>query len=339
MAEPLRVTRAQVLAFRRRVGSLDERRPAGAASVRRAAWAGLTDSVPRAALLQLHARVAGTTSSALDGPGLVQVWGPRFSTYAVPAQDHAVFTVGRTPVDEARRRRAADLADALAAYLDGRELPIGEPARAMGVHASMLRHATTTGRVLIRWDGARQPTVRTVPAPEIPVDEARLELARRYLHVLGPGTPEGLGDWAGLREASYRRTFEGLLPELTPVRVGTGEAWVLTGDVDDLRRAPGPSAPARLLPSGDAYVLHHGAARALVLPDAAHRARLWTSRVWPGAVLVDGEIRGTWRRAEHRLTIEPWGPLPAAAREAVEAEAASLPLPALRTPITPTWTP
>nr|WP_255465853.1 crosslink repair DNA glycosylase YcaQ family protein [Cellulomonas sp. APG4] len=310
---------------------------AGPASVRRAAWAGLTDSAPRAAVLQLHARVAGTTPSALDSPELVQVWGPRFSTYAVPSQDHAVFTVGRTPVDEARRRRAADLADALEAFLDGRELPLGEPARAMGAHPSMLRYATTTGRVLIRWDGARQPTVRVIPAPAMPVDDARLELARRYLHVLGPGTPEGLGDWAGLRAATYRLAFEALLPELTPVRTDTCDAWVLTSDVEDLQRAPGRAAPARLLPSGDAFYLFQGTDRELVVPDESQRTRLWTSRVWPGAVLVDGEIRGTWRRAEHRLTIHAWGALSARQRGAVEAEARSLPLPAPRTPLTPTW--
>jgi len=51
------LTRAQILAFRRHVGALDERLPLGARSLRRAAWAGLQDSVPRAALLSIHARV------------------------------------------------------------------------------------------------------------------------------------------------------------------------------------------------------------------------------------------------------------------------------------------
>ena len=46
----LRLTRQQILAFRRRVGGLEKRLPAGAESLRRAAWAGLQDSMPRAAL-------------------------------------------------------------------------------------------------------------------------------------------------------------------------------------------------------------------------------------------------------------------------------------------------
>jgi len=56
----LDLTRRQILAFRRRVGALDERLSPGRRSLRRAAWAGLQDSMPRAALLSIHARVAGT---------------------------------------------------------------------------------------------------------------------------------------------------------------------------------------------------------------------------------------------------------------------------------------
>ena len=66
----LALTRAQILAFRRAVGALDARLAPGAAALRRAAWAGLQDSMPRAALLSLHARVAGTRPDTWeDCPG------------------------------------------------------------------------------------------------------------------------------------------------------------------------------------------------------------------------------------------------------------------------------
>ena len=87
--------------------------------------------------------------------------------------------------------------------------------------------------------------------------------------------------------------------------------------------------PRDLLPSGDAYFLFHGLdERALLIENADHRGRLWTSRVWPGALLVDGIIVGTWRRAEAVVSIETWRRLSRPERQAVEAEAASLPLPA-----------
>jgi len=98
---------------------------------------------------------------------------------------------------------------------------------------------------------------------------------------------------------------------------------------------PAMNAAARLLPSGDAYYLLDGAERTLLVPDADRRGELWTSRVWPGALLVDGEIRGTWRRAGRTLRIEAWERLAPAAVEAVAAEAAALPLPGLTGPVVP----
>ena len=73
------------------------------------------------------------------------------------------------------------------------------------------------------------------------------------------------------------------------------------------------------------------------IPGEDQRQLLWTSRVWPGALLVEGEIRGTWRRAQHSVRIEAWGRLSRRAREAVEAEAATLPLPSLDRPIEVVW--
>jgi len=106
---PLVLTRSQILAFRRRVAALDERLPPGARSLRRAAWAGLQDSMPRAALLSIHARVEHAHPAIWDDTSLVQVWGPRFSVYVVPARDHAIFTLGRHPDDPSGRARADDL--------------------------------------------------------------------------------------------------------------------------------------------------------------------------------------------------------------------------------------
>jgi hypothetical protein len=95
--------------------------------------------------------------------------------------------------------------------------------------------------------------------------------------------------------------------------------------------------PTRLLPSGDAYYLLAGAERDLLVPQADLQRQLWTSRVWPGALLVDGDIRGTWRRAQHTVRIDTWGRLSRRSRDAVEAEARSLPLPGIDRPIEVVW--
>ena len=339
MRSRLELTRSQILGFRRSVGALDQRLAPGGRSLRRAAWAGLQDSMPRAALLSIHARVEETRPSTWEDPSLVQLWGPRGNVFVVAARDLAVFSLGRLPDEVNGRRRAEDLAARLHALLGDGRMSYWEAGRALGVHPNSLRYAAATGRVLIRWEGARRPTVWTVPAPAVDPGDARLELARRYLHIYGPTTAEAFAWWANLRPRHGVAVFQALGSSLTPVQTPVGEAWILSRDEPTLRAAPGAVAPARLLPSGDAYLLAQGADRELLVPDGDRRRALWTPRVWPGGLLVDGEIVGTWRRADQAMTIQPWRPLSGGERDAVAAEAASLPLPGIQGRIVIRWDP
>jgi hypothetical protein len=324
MAATLELTRAQILSFRRRAGALEERLPPGARSLRTAAWAGLQDSMPRAALLSIHARVEGAHPEIWDDDAFVQVWGPRFATYVVPASDHAIFTVGRYPDDARGRERAESFASGIAAH---------DPTL-----TATARYATTTGTILIRWAGARAPDVWMVPRPAIEPLEARRELARRYLHVFGPGTSKSFAKWAGVSAHEGRAAWDGL--DLVPVTTPLGDESLLASDEALMREPAARSTAVRLLPSGDAYWLFHGAPqRELLVPGAKERAALWTPRVWPGALLVAGELVGTWRRAQGDLSIEPWRRLTKAECAAVEAEAASLPLPGLAAPAAVRWLP
>jgi hypothetical protein len=333
----LELSRAQVLAFRRRVGALDERLPPGPPSLRRAAWAGLQDSMPRAALLSIHARVESTGPSAWEDPSLVQLWGPRFSVFVVAECDLAVFSLGTLPDDAKGRERAHEIATRFRAVAAGGPRSHGDAERALGLRSNQLRYAAATGTVRIRWDGARQPTVWAVSAPDVDARAARLELARRYLRIYGPTTPEAFGRWVGLGPRSGAAAFEALRASLAPVRTPIGDAWILAEDESACRGAEGPAAPARLLPSGDALTLLHGADRDLLVPDADHRSALWPSRVWPGSLLVGGEIVGTWRRADAVMTVQAWRRLSRAERDAVAAEAQALPLPGVAGSITVRW--
>lgn len=286
--------------------------------------------MPRAALLSIHARVEGTGPSTWEDPALVQLWGLRFSAYVVPVEDIAVFTLGRLPRDDKGLRRAEETATSLEAFLAGRRLDAREAGRGTHRHPNALRYGAPTGRILIRWDGARQPTVWTIPPPDMPAAEARLELARRHLHVFGPSTAASFGDWAGVKPVGARAAFDGLAGELTAVRTPIGEGWILTADEPSFRDPASSSPPtqaARLLPSGDTFYLLQGAQRELLVPEPDRRRALWTTRVWPGAVLLAGEIVGIWRRGGRSFTIEPWRALSPAERQAVVAEAEGLPLP------------
>ena len=290
--------------------------------------------MPRAALLSIHARVDGTQPSTWEDQSLVQLWGPRFTAYVVPARALPAFSLGRLPDEVKGRRRAEDLAARLHAFLGGRRMTYGEAGRGLGIHPNELRYAAATGTVLIRWDGARQPTVWTVPAPEVDPHAARLELARRYLRIFGPSTPSAFAQWAGIATKGAQVAFDALGPLLTPVRTPIGDGWILSDDERTFREPAGSTAAARLLPSGDPYFLLQGADRELLVPEADGRGALWTPRVWPGAVLVAGEIVGTWRRADAALTIELWRRLSRKERDEVDAEAESMPLPGIGARVT-----
>src|SRR4029078_7424898 len=152
-----------------------------------------------------------------------------------------------------------------------------------------------------------------------------------------PPPAAGSRRWAGVSARAAAAAFAALEGSLVPVRSPLGDEWLLAHDEPEMRAPPAAPAPAGLPPSGDAYFLLHGAERELLVPRAEQRELLWTSRVWPGALLVDGEIRRSLRRAKHTLRIAAWGRLSRGAREAVEAEASTLPLPGVERPTEVAW--
>ncbi len=310
--------------------------PKTAETLCRAAWAGLQDSMPRAALLSLHARVEGVEPSTWEDPSLAQLWGPRYSTYVVPKRDFALFSLGRLPDDPKGRDRAERMAARMHAHLGDARMTDRELGRAIGVGYSQ-RYAATTGTIAIRWEGARAPLVWAVPAPKVDPADACRELARRYLHIFGPATADGFARWAGISPRAAADAFASLEGSLSPVRTPLGDEWLLADDEPAMRAAETADAPERLLPSGDAYFLLDGAERELLVPRADQRAQLWTPRVWPGALLVEGEIRGTWRRSHHTVRIDAWARLSRGRRDAIEAEARAMPLPGIDRPIEVVW--
>ncbi len=215
--------------------------------------------MPRAALLSIHARVEGTEPSTWEDPSLVQLWGPRFSAYVVAARDLAVFSLGRLPDDAGARQVAEDLAARLARPPRRREddlrrggecarrTPQPAPVRRTDRHGPdpMGRRATADhlDRAATRGRSARRAPRARAPVP------AHL----RSHHARGVRSS---GRGSRRVEASTRSTRS--RRSLTPVRTPIGDAWILTRDEPTFRAVPGPAAPARLLPSGDAYFLLRG---------------------------------------------------------------------------------
>lgn len=158
------------------------------------------------------------------------------------------------------------------------------------------------------------------PEPELGEEEAREHLVRRYLGAFGPAPQRDIANWAGMSV----RALAGALERL-PLRRFRDEAG---RELVDVPRAPLPPAaaptPVRFLPTWDATVLVH-ARRTGILAEE-HRKRIFNVRNPQSerTFLVDGRVAGAWRYDSGRITLEPFGRLPRAARAELEDEAERL---------------
>ena len=130
---------------------------------------GLQDTVPRDALLGLHARVEACEPAAWQHPGLIQTYSPRAAVHVLPADDFGVFTVGRLPRDPEARQVLEDLAEVSCAAMDG---------QALRGHALLsAKGGCATGRIAVRWTTSAL-YVRERERPSIDPETARMELCR-----------------------------------------------------------------------------------------------------------------------------------------------------------------
>jgi DNA glycosylase AlkZ-like len=305
---------------------LVERLPSGSHEL--AAFGGLQDSAPRAALFALHARMQQIDPGGWEDPSLVQIWF-RMADYVVPRRDVGVFTLGALPRDPEQRAALHDLADRVLRVLDGqhrrsREVTAAIPeldAPGMG----RLRQLSVTGKLNIRWD-ARTVTVLPAVRPDIDEEDARRELARRFLHWLGPASPSQLAKWAGIDRSDAETTWRALGRELVPVVTTYGTGMMLAADQERVSTVQGRAVGARLLPLGDPYLYPHGGLRIAAPPphlgqralDLGASDRLVNSLA--GRVLLDETILCSWGRAGTSFTVIPWRPLSLQEHDEIERE-------------------
>ena len=313
----------QVLRFRARATGLDRRRRLHPGAWRDAAYGGLQDSAPRSALIALHARLDGVRPASWEEPSLWQIWF-RSADYVVPREDFGVFTIGALPrqQEQAAALDATALAvcDTLAGQsLDARKLgsllpealcrrglmPLPRP-------VLLVRTANVTGRYRIRWDASRVTVIPT-DRPEIDPDQARIELARRFLGWHGPATSDQFARWAGVSREDATLTWKVLAPQLISVAMDGQVRHLLAQDEESLRRTE-PITGVRLLPAGDPYVavdraLADATAAGVPPPVGDERGASLTPRLvnsLAGRILMDGTIVGSWGRYQHHVAIHLW---------------------------------
>lgn len=193
---------------------------------------------------------------------------------------------------------------------------------AMDARLVRTRPAGTWRSSQYRWADARAwfgPEVLD-DVTRVTEEEARVELARRYLDRHGPATAADLRWWTGWNKGDTTRALAEL--DTREVELDHGEAGIVLAD-DREADAPGDEPVVALLPSLDASAMGWKE-RAWCL--GPHQPELFDGAGNAGpTVWVDGRVVGGWaQRPDGQVVHELLDPLPAPAREAVEAEVDAL---------------
>jgi hypothetical protein len=250
---------------------------------------------------------------ALRAPGLLARNTGRYRALGLDAGDFARArrVLGRALAGGGRLTRA----EAYAALARGGVAPTGQ----RGIH--LIAHLAQEGVLCGGPRQGRQPTFvlldEWVPAArELARDEALATLATRYFTGHGPATLQDFAWWSGLPARDARRGAESASALRAQQRAG--RTWYSKAAFD-APRATRRVAAAFVLPPWDEYLVAYRD-RSFALGDRARAAG--PALIGRPLVLLDGRVRGTWRRelaaTTARVTVEPWAPLGAAERRAVE---------------------
>jgi hypothetical protein len=251
----------------------------------------------RPALQVVHERgLKGQFGRALDGLDLEQV-----------------ATDGRALIDE-RPRTFGELGKALATSYEGRD-PL---ALAMAVRTGLALVQPPPRGVWGKGVRALHTTVEgwlgQTPGAAIALED----LVLRYLAAFGPASVKDAQVWCGLTRLAD--VFERLRPTLITFRDERG------AELFDLPDAPRPDpetpAPPRFLPQYDNVLLSH-ADRSRIVPEGIGE-RIYRQHGHWSPLLVDGLLRGTWKRTDTTLSIELGDRLSKPERAAVEEEGTRL---------------
>jgi hypothetical protein len=320
------------------------------------AIAGLQAQEPASPFIGLWTRVAGFRVEALEAAithrDVVKGTLMRATLHAVTAADYRAFQPAVQPMLQRIRRQdrvqppdAAELrrlSEVAAAFTDeprsltelrehlaaqGSDTPPEEALWWLRRHAAFV-HAPVDGAP---WSFGRRPQLVHAPTwlgdpdPFATEDAALDHLARRYLAAFGPASAADLARWSGLAAARIRPSLQ-RLEGGDELRRFADERGRMLLDLVEAPRPPAETpAPPRLLPMWDSMLLAFDD-RTRVISDA-HRAVVIAKN---GDTLptftVDGRVAGRWWAERDRptgvppLVLEPFAPIPAAARRALARE-------------------
>ncbi|MFG2893847.1 winged helix DNA-binding domain-containing protein [Streptomyces sp. NPDC048248] len=361
MKDVVKVTHAQVLAWRLRQQSLA---PRTTASPERLVGrlAGVQAQVASAAELAVGTRrknpSADAVRRALEARSVVKTWAMRGTLHVLPADEVASYLAllgaarswekpswqkafGVSP------RKMEALGEAVDGILDGEVLTRQELTDAVAARrgleglgeqlasgwSAVLKPLAWTGR-LCQGPPRGQKVTFTSPRSWVPgwhgvpdAEEAAADVIGAYLGAHGPADPLAFDAWllrGATGKATLRGWFASLGDRLTRVEVdGVGGAFVRSEDAEALTRAK-PSREVRLLAGFDQYVLGPGTADTRLI-EAGRRTAVSRTAGWISPVVVhEGRVAGVWEFTEESVAVTLFAEHGEVPRAGLEAEAAHL---------------
>ncbi|PTA42675.1 winged helix DNA-binding domain-containing protein [Micromonospora sp. RP3T] len=344
------VDRRQVMSFRVRAQQLD--RVEGALVDTAVLDLGVQDTGPDGARWALALR--GVDASALSDDEVVLLWTVRGAPHlyrradvgrvAAAVEPFTDADAGKRIYDAARPLKAAgigivtaldevagrmraivteptvkgDVSARLATQLPEPYLRFCRPCQATHLYEMPFRLAAVRAGLELT-PGTSPPVLRRIPAFRRAADPGdRFDLVRAYLRLLGPATPKHVADYLDAPVKDVRARWP---QDVVEVPVDGETRWLLAED--ETATATAGATVTRLLGPYDLFL--QAKDRATLVPDPARAKELWPVLGRPGAVLVDGDLVGTWRprKSGARLTVavQPWQKLPDSRRRAVVEQA------------------
>ncbi|MET8041404.1 winged helix DNA-binding domain-containing protein [Micromonospora sp. NPDC005215] len=214
-----------------------------------------------------------------------------------------------------------DVSGRLATVLPEPYLRFCRPCDATHLYEMPFRLAAARGGLELRLDTSPPVLQRIAGFRKASAPGDRLDLIRAYLRLLGPATPKQVADYLDAPVKDVKARWPDDVIEVT---VGGEVRSLLAADEEALASAD--TTATRLLGPFDLFL--QAKDRATLVPDTTHAKELWPVLGRPGAVLVDGELVGTWRprKSGPRFTVavQPWQRLSDATRKAITAQAEHL---------------
>jgi len=345
--------RSQVLGFRVRAQQLD--RPTGRLADTALLDLGVQDSGVDGARWAMANR--GISADEAAGDGLATVWTLRGAPHVYRRRDLPSVAAAVEPfsdVDAGRRifdaskplreagignlealdtvasairrivtapMRKGDVSARLTDVLDPPYLRFCRPCNATHVYEMTFRLAALRAGVELE-AGTSPPVLRPLTGFEpAAAPGEQHDVVRAYLRLLGPATHQHVADYLDAPVKDVRARWPS---DVVEAAVMGERRWALAADVAALEA--GPPRLTRLLGPFDLFLQARD--RRLLTEDRARAKQLWPTLGRPGAVLVDGEVSGTWRPRKSgkklQVRVELWIRASRAVRTSIEKQAQRL---------------